>query len=83
MTHILKLLDKMCKYVLDLASIVEDTEWTRFCPEMERRTDGQTGKVKPVYLPFNFVEAEGIINISCLHFSNKIHLNYFHTLTWQ
>ena len=41
MTHLLKLLDKMCKYEMDLASIVEDTEQTRFCP--------QTDKVKPVY----------------------------------
>ena len=46
-THLLKLLDKMCKYEMDLMSIVEDTE----------RTDGQTDKVKPVYPPFNFVEA--------------------------
>ena len=30
-THFLKLLDKMCKYEMDPASIVEDTEWTRFC----------------------------------------------------
>ena len=51
--HHLKLLDKMCKYEMDLMSIVEDTEQTLFCP--------QTDKVKPVYPPFNFVEAEGII----------------------
>ena len=46
-------------------SIVEDTERTRFCPQTDRRTDGrtdgrmdgQTDKVKPVYPPFNFVEA--------------------------
>ena len=54
-THLLKLLDKMCKYEMDSTSIVEDTEGTRFCP--------QTDKVKPVYPPFNFVEAEGIIII--------------------
>ena len=35
-THLLKLVDKMCKYEKDLASIVEDTERTRFCP----KTDG-------------------------------------------
>ena len=28
---------------------------------VDRWTDGQTDKVKPVYPPFNFVEAEGII----------------------
>ena len=30
---------------MDLASIVQDTEWTRFRPQ----TEGQTDKVKPVY----------------------------------
>ena len=53
MTHLLKLVDKMCKYEMDLASIVEDTEQT------DRQTDWQTYKVKPVYTPFNFVEAVG------------------------
>ena len=48
-THLLELLDKMCKYEMDPMSIVEDTEWTRFC--------SQTDKVIPVYRPFNFVEA--------------------------
>ena len=46
---------------MDPMSIVEDTEWTRFCPQMDRWTDGQTDKVKPVYPPFNFVEAGGIM----------------------
>ena len=45
-THLLKLLDKMCKYEMDLMSILEDTERTRFCP--------QTDKVILVYPPFNF-----------------------------
>ena len=36
-THLLKLLDKMCKYEMDPMSVVEDTERTRFCPQ----TDGQ------------------------------------------
>ena len=48
-THLLGLLSKMCKYQMDLVSIVEVTE----------RTDGQTDEVKPVYPPFNFVEAGG------------------------
>ena len=34
-THFLKLLDKMCKYEMDPTSIVEDTEQTRFCPQMD------------------------------------------------
>ena len=63
-THLLKLIDNICKYEMDPASIVEDTEWTQFCPQMDRQTDGrtdgqtdgqtdrqmdeQTDKVKPV-----------------------------------
>ena len=35
-THLLKLLDKMCKYEMDPMSIVEDTERTRFCPQTDR-----------------------------------------------
>ena len=34
-THLLKLLDKMYKYEMDPVSIVEDTEWTLFCPQMD------------------------------------------------
>ena len=60
-THLLKLLDKMCKYEMDPMSIVEDTERTRFCP--------QTDKVIPVYPPFNFVEAGGIIK--CVLFGGR------------
>ena len=56
-TNLLKLLDKMCKYEIDPTSIVEDTERTRFCPQTDRLTD----KLKPVYHPFNFVDAGGII----------------------
>ena len=41
----------MCKYEMDPMSIVEDTEQTQFCPQMD--------KVIPVYPPFNFVEAGG------------------------
>ena len=44
-TDPLKLVDKMCKCEMDLAVIVEDTEWTRF----RLQADGRTDKVKPVY----------------------------------
>ena len=64
-THLRKLLDKMCKYEMDPMSIVEDTEQTPFCPQTDRRTDGRTDgqmdKMIPVYPPFNFVEAGGMI----------------------
>ena len=54
------LLDKMCKCEMDLTSIVEDTERTRFCPQ----TDGQTdGRRKTSIPPFNFVKAGGIKTI--------------------
>ena len=56
-THLLKSLDKMCKYEMDRTIIVEDTERTRFCHPVDRRTDSRTDKVKPVYSPFKFVEA--------------------------
>ena len=43
------LLDKMCKYEMDLASIVEDTGRSRFCPQvtilsMGVQTDGRTDR---------------------------------------
>ena len=49
MTHLLKLVDKMCEYEMDPAgsSTVEDTERTR--PQTDRQTDGQMDKVKPVH----------------------------------
>ena len=70
MTHLLELLDKMCKYEMDPTSIVEDTEQTPFCLQTDRRTDGRTDgrkdgktdKVKPLYPLFNFVEAGGIMS---------------------
>ena len=48
-THLLKLLDKMCKYEMDPMSIVEDTERTRFCPQTDRRRDGQGDTSIPPY----------------------------------
>ena len=49
-THLLKLLDKVCKYEMDPISIVEDKERTRFCPQTDRRTRWNQ------YTPFNFIE---------------------------
>ena len=46
-THLLKLLNKMCKYKLDPASIVEVTEQTWFCPQTDGRTDGWTDGHRP------------------------------------
>ena len=58
-THLLKLVDKMCKYEMDPMSIVEDTERTRFCPQMDRRTDRQGDTSIPG--AFNFVEVGRIM----------------------
>ena len=55
-THFLKLLDKMCKYVMDLASIVEDTEQIWFHPQTDRRTD----KVKAVFTPLSTSLKRGV-----------------------
>ena len=52
--HHLKLLDKMCKY--EMARIVEDTEWTRFCQHMDRWTEGQGETSIP---PFQFCWSRG------------------------
>ena len=38
-THLLKLVDKMYQYEMDLPGIVEDTERTRFCPQTDRGMD--------------------------------------------
>ena len=51
----MKLLDKMCKYEMDTASIAKDT----ILP-----TDGQTDKVKPVYPPSL---SRGIISLLNTH----------------
>ena len=58
----MKLLDKICKYEMDLANIVEDTERTRFCPQTDIFGEfdlscHEADKVKPEYPPFNFVGA--------------------------
>ena len=63
MTHLLKLLDKMCKYEMDPMSIVKDTERTRFCPQTDRRTDRRTdGQGDTSIPPF---QLRIIINSTC------------------
>ena len=60
-THLLKWLDKMCKCEMDPMSIVEDTERTRFCPQMDRRTDGQGETSIP---PFQLCWSGGYKNMN-------------------
>ena len=47
-SHHVNLASKVCKYEMDPASIVGETDLTPFCP--------QTDKVEPVSYPFNFIE---------------------------
>ena len=83
MTHLLKLLDKMYKYKMDLTSIVEDTILSTD-GQTDRRTDRRTDKVKPVYPPFNFVEAEGIMkSIIIIILNSALHGTAFSTLITQ
>ena len=52
-THLVKLLDKMCKYEMDPTSIVEDTERIG---STDGQTDGQTDRQGETSIPpFNFV----------------------------
>ena len=55
-THLLKLLDKMCKYEMDPTSIVEDTEQTRFSPQTDGQMDGRCETSIP---PFQLRWSEG------------------------
>ena len=74
-THLLKLLDKMCKYEMDPMSIVEDTEWTRFCPQTDRRTNRRTDRRTRwyQYTPFQLCWRGGIINATLsLHFLSEV-----------
>ena len=68
-TLLLELLDKMYKYEMDPTSIVEDTERTRFCPQMDRWTRWNE------YTPtINFVEVEGIMTCNLVvpsHYLNQ------------
>ena len=51
MTQLLKLVDKICNYEMEAASIVEIIEWIRLGLETNEQTDAWTDKVKPVYSP--------------------------------
>ena len=63
-THLLTLLEKMCKYEMYPMSIVEDKERTRFCPQTDRRTDEQ-GETS--ILPFQLRWSEGYTNCNHLY----------------
>ena len=90
-THI-PLVDKMCKYEMDPASILQgiyrghNSVLRRRSERTSRRTDGRVDKVRRVYLsPFNFVEAADIIinDLSSSVTSNmyKHHIRYGLTKT--
>ena len=50
-THLLKLLDKMCKYEMDPTRTVGATERTQDAGRMDGWTDVRTHRVKPIYPP--------------------------------
>ena len=57
----------MCKYEIDPASIVENTEQTPFCPQMDRLTDRRIdrqmdGQGETSIPPFKFVESGVSLN---------------------
>ena len=52
----------MNNYEMDPASIVQDTEWTRFCPQTDGHTHRQMNEMKPLYPTFNFDEIECMTN---------------------
>ena len=61
MTHLLILLNGMCKYEMDSTSIMEVTEWTQFCPQTDGSTDRRMDRRCATGIPsFNFVEAGGV-----------------------
>ena len=68
-TRLLKLLNKMCKYEMDLASIVEVSYRADTILSTDARTDGRREISTP---PFNFVEAGGITmdRIHEYHYNN-------------
>ena len=88
-THILKLLDKMCKYEMDPMSIVENTERTRFCPQTDRRTDTQTDRRTRwnQYTPFQFRWSGGYNNNKARSWMHSItkweHVQHGLTYLWK
>ena len=50
-THLLKLLDKMCKYEMDPTRTVGATERTQDAGQTDGRTDARTDRVKTIYPP--------------------------------
>ena len=56
---------KWIQWVLLKIQSRHDSVHRRTDGQTDGRTDGQTDKVIPVYPPFNFVEAGGIIKLPC------------------
>ena len=78
--HHLKLVDKMCIYEMDPASIVEDTEQIWFCPQMDRWTNGGMDRWtrRKQYTPFNLVEWGYNKNTSILRIPQPPHDNPYY-----
>ena len=71
----------MCKYEVDLASIVEDMEWTYLCPLMDRRRDVEmdmmklhwSGDIKKILTP------QGNISLYFWHKPHSFYVKLFIT----
>ena len=51
--HLLMLFDKICKYEMDLASVVEDTKLIQFCPQTDRQCETSKLHSKLNWIPEN------------------------------
>ena len=60
---LLHLLENICKYQMDPANIVEDTERTPFCPQTDEPTDGQ-GETSIPYFQIRWIGGIVILHIS-------------------
>ena len=70
--HFLMLVNKLCKFEMDLASIVQDTERTWFGLQTDGGTDGRTDKVKPVYPTSNPLAITGDVINTALNVPNSV-----------
>ena len=75
MTHLLRLLDKMCKYEMDSASIVEDTEPTWFCPQTDGQTDWQMDRQDETSIHVYTLQLRCVRGV---HKNNQVHCTYLY-----
>ena len=67
------MIDKVCKYKMDTACIVEETMQTQFYPQRDGQTNWQEDKVKQVY-PHSTLLKQDIKMINSLRLSDEYKL---------